>query len=119
MGHIDLWPEGEYYLQIPKFFFEDGIYSRLSVHAKLLYGILLDRMHLSFKNGWADEGGNTFIYYSVKSAAGALHCGKEKIMKVFGELERAELITRVPSGVGRQYKIYVHAFKRVYCPVCG
>ena len=36
----------------------------LSIDAKLLYAIFLDRVSLSIKNGWVDENGRVFIYYS-------------------------------------------------------
>lgn len=119
MGHIELWPEGEYFLQIPKHFFEDSEYRGMSVHAKLLYGILLDRMHLSSKNDWFDEQGEIFIYYSVQKVADALGCCKEKATKVLRELESVKLITRRKKYIGRQDMIYVHTFKRLTTPIYG
>lgn len=119
MGHIELWPEGEYYLQIPKHFFEDCEYFSLSVHAKMLYGILLDRMHLSCKNEWFDGHGEIFIYYSVQNVAKALNCCKEKAINTLRELENVKLITRVKKGQGKQDMIYVHAFKRITKPLLG
>lgn len=119
MGHIELWPEGEYYLQIPKHFFEDCEYKPLSVHAKMLYGILLDRMHLSCKNDWFDENGEIFIYYSIQNVASALGCCKQKAVKALRELESVRLITRVKKGAGKQDMIYVHTFKRLTQPILG
>lgn len=119
MGHIELWPEGEYYLQIPKHFFEDSEYFSLSVHAKMLYGILLDRMHLSCKNEWFDEHGEIFIYFSVKNITKMLSCCKETALKALRELEDVKLITRVKKGRGKNDMIYVHSFKNVGVPYFG
>ena len=45
------------FYRIPKVLFTDERYKNISVDAKTLYGILLDRMNLSAKNGWLDEKG--------------------------------------------------------------
>lgn len=36
-------------------------YKKVSVEAKLLYGLMLDRMGLSAQNGWYDERGRVYI----------------------------------------------------------
>ena len=41
------------YYRIPKALFQDSRFRQLSTDAKTLYGILLDRMSLSVKNGCA------------------------------------------------------------------
>lgn len=41
-------------------------FAELSADAKLLYAFFLDRVSLSIKNGWIDDKGRVFIYYSVK-----------------------------------------------------
>jgi hypothetical protein len=38
-------------------------FKNLSTDAQLLYGLLLDRMGLSAKNGWHDEQNRVYIYY--------------------------------------------------------
>ena len=43
------------FYRIPKILFTDPVFDVLSTDAKLLYGILLDRMQLSMKNGWMDR----------------------------------------------------------------
>ena len=40
------------YFRVPKILFRDIKFKDLSTDAKTLYGILLDRMSLSVKNGW-------------------------------------------------------------------
>ena len=46
------------FYRIPKALFQEQRFQSLSTDAKTLYGILLDRMSLSAKNGWLDEQGS-------------------------------------------------------------
>lgn len=82
-------------------------YSVLSSDSKLMYGLLLDRLSLSKKNGWLDDDGEVFAYYTVEELVGDLRFGREKIMRLFKNLERAGLITRRKSGVGKPSRIYI------------
>ena len=50
------------FYRIPKALFQEPRFQSLSTDAKTLYGILLDRMSLSVKNGWLDEQNRVFIY---------------------------------------------------------
>ena len=43
------------FYRIPKLLFTENEFSGLSIEAKTVYGILLDRMSMSAKNGWLDE----------------------------------------------------------------
>ena len=49
------------FYRIPKALFQEPRFQSLSTDAKTLYGILLDRMSLSVKNGWLDEQNRVFI----------------------------------------------------------
>ena len=62
--------------------------------AKLLYSFFLDRVSLSIKNGWIDDKGRMFIYYSVKSVCEDLNCGTQKSCKLLDELEKVEELLR-------------------------
>ena len=37
----------------------------MNCEAKLLYGLLLDKMGLSRKSGWFDKQGRAFVYYGI------------------------------------------------------
>ena len=54
------------YYRIPKALFQDSRFRQLSTDAKTLYGILLDRMSLSVKNGWLDEQNRVFIIFTKR-----------------------------------------------------
>ena len=50
-------------LQIPKILFRDPKYKKMTVDAKVLYALLLDRMNVATFNGWIDEQGERFVIY--------------------------------------------------------
>ena len=75
------------YFRIPKALFQDSRFRQLSTDARTLYGILLDRMSLSAKNGWLDEQGRVYIIYTVREVQESLCCAEHKAVKLFRELE--------------------------------
>ena len=54
------------FFRIPKALFQEQRFQNLSTDAKTLYGILLDRMSLSAKNGWLDKQGRVFIIFTIQ-----------------------------------------------------
>lgn len=104
--------EAETYVfyKVPKALFTDDKYRLVSTDAKMLYGLLLDRMHLSVKNGWTDRYGRVYQYFTVKQARELLRFGHEKICRLFSELETADLILRKRQGQGKPNIIYVKKF---------
>lgn len=89
------------YFRIPKALFQDSRFRQLSTDARTLYGILLDRMSLSAKNSWVDEHGRVYIIYTVREVQESLCCAEHKAVKLFRELEQADLIERKRRGLGR------------------
>ena len=53
------------FIRIPKRLITDPLFADLSLSAKLLYGILLDRMSLSMKNKWLDKENRVYIIYQI------------------------------------------------------
>ena len=98
------------YFRIPKALFQDSRFRQLSTDARTLYGILLDRMSLSAKNSWVDEHGRVYIIYTVREVQESLCCAEHKAVKLFRELEQADLIERKRRGLGRPSLIYVKNF---------
>ena len=104
--------EGEQYsfYRIPKLLFTDSRFVNISTDAKLLYGVLLDRMSLSMKNGWHDDQGRVYIVFTLEDVAETLGYKSEKAIKLFNELDIKKgvgLIERVRQGRGRASLIYV------------
>ena len=98
------------YFRIPKALFQDSRFRQLSTDARTLYGILLDRMSLSAKNGWMDEQGRVYIIYTVREVQESLCCAEHKAVKLFRELEEIDLIERKRRGLGKPSLIYVKDF---------
>ena len=69
--------DNESFFKMPKVLFTDE-YKDLSAEAKLLYGLMLDRMQLSAINGWCDKNGEVFIFYTIAETSEMLGCGHDK-----------------------------------------
>lgn len=92
------------YLAFPRFLLELDI----SETAKLLYMILLDRARLSLQNdGWKDENGHVFIFYTIKNMAATLHRSDMTIKTALNILSAHDLIFRFRQGAGNPNRIYV------------
>ena len=98
------------FFRIPKALFQEQRFQNLSTDAKILYGILLDRMSLSAKNGWRDEQGRVYIIYTVREVQKSLCCAEHKAVKLLRELEDIDLVERKRRGLGRPSLIYVKDF---------
>ena len=86
--------KGNSFYKLPKVLFSDGKYKGVSTDAKVLYGLLLDRNSLSIKNGWIDNYGRYYQYFTIKECKEKLNFGHDKIAKLFKESEANGLITR-------------------------
>ncbi|MZL68157.1 MULTISPECIES: replication initiator protein A [Oscillospiraceae] len=102
--------ESYVFYKVPKALFTEEKYKPVSTDAKMLYGLLLDRMHLSAKNGWTDKRGRIYQFFTVKEAQEKLRFGHEKICRLFSELEQADLIVRKRQGQGKPNIIYLKKF---------
>ena len=74
------------FYRIPKLLFTDSRFSSISTNAKLLYGMLLDRMSLSAKNGWYDAQGRVYIIFSIEDVTEVLGFKTDTVIKLFNEL---------------------------------
>ena len=98
------------FYRIPKALFQEQRFQSLSTDAKTLYGILLDRMSLSAKNGWLDEQNRVFIIFTIEDVKRSLCCADNKATKLLRELEEFGLIERKRRGLGRPSLVYVKNF---------
>ena len=101
------------FYRIPKLLFADSRFSSISTNAKLLYGMLLDRMSLSAKNGWYDAQGRVYIIFSIEDVTEVLGFKTDTVIKLFNELDTVKgvgLIERIRQGQGRASIIYVKNF---------
>lgn len=101
------------FFKVPKLLFTDEYFKDLSIEAKVLYGLLLDRMSLSLKNEWFDADGKAYIYFSIEEIGELLGCGKNKAVKSLQELDTETgigLIEKCKKGQGKATRIYVKNF---------
>lgn len=99
------------FYRIPKELVKNPLWGNITMEAKVLYSCMLDRQELSAKNGWHDESGRVFIYYTFDQICGDLHVSRKKAASMLDELEnKAGLIERSRQGQGRPNRIYVHRF---------
>lgn len=98
------------FYRTPKALYTDPRYRGMDALAKQLYGLFLDRLDLSLKNGWFDEDGRVYIIYTLKEAMDALGCANQKATKLFSELEKYGLIERKHQGLCKPNLIYVLDF---------
>lgn len=116
-------PEFEYYYgieseqysfyRIPRLLIKDERFKKLTSDAKLLYGLMLDRMSMSIKNGWLDEEGRAYIYYTVENIMEDMGCARATCVKIMAELDSKKgigLIEKKRQGQGRPDIIYVKNF---------
>ena len=85
------------FYRIPKALFTDSYFKDLSSDAKILYGLMLDRMSLSIKNQWFDDKNRAYIYFSIEDIMELLNCGRNKAIKSMRELDDE-------TGIGKQMR---------------
>jgi len=100
------------FYRIPKMLFTEEIFEALSTDAKVLYGLLLDRISLSRDNGWMDDAGRVYVYYTIKSVKKSMRCANTKACGLLRELNEFGLIERKKQGLGKPTIIYVKDFTR-------
>lgn len=101
------------FYRIPRLLVTGAEFRHLSTDAKLLYGMMLDRMGLSARNGWYDELDRVYIYYTVDEIMEDLCCGHNKAVRLLAELDTVKgvgLIERKKQGQGKPTIIYVRQF---------
>ncbi len=101
------------FYRVPRLLIKDARFKELSSDAKLLYGLMLDRLALSIKNGWLDEENRVYIHYTLDNIMEDLGCAREKCAKVIAELDSKKgigLIEKKRQGLGKPDIIYVKNF---------
>lgn len=99
------------FYRVPKVLFTKEQFKQLSAEAKILYGIMLDKLDLSVKNKWGDEKGRVYIIYTIEQIMEDMNCADQKATKLLDELEKkCGLIERKRQGLGKPNLIFVKNF---------
>lgn len=104
------------FYRIPKLLFVNDYFKGLSTEAKVLYGLMLDRISLSKKNKWIDNENRVYIFFTVKHTMELLNCKKNKAIDTIKELDVETgigLIEKKLQKKGEPTIIYVKSFMMI------
>ena len=101
------------FFRIPKILVRDKKFKHISSDAKILYGLLLDRMSLSIKNKWLDQENRVYIIFTIAEIMQEFECSERKAIEMLAELDNKSgigLVEKKRQGLGRPNLIYVKNF---------
>lgn len=98
------------FYRIPKSLMFGDEFRDLSLQAKLLYGLLLDRMAMSAKNQWIDNENRVYVVYPISEMQEDLNVSKKKAIEYLKELETVGLVKKRVKGFGLPNHLYVKNF---------
>lgn len=95
------------FYRLPKVFFTNERYKKISNDAKIAFAILQDRLDLSIKNEWFDEEGNIYFLYGNQQLAEILNCSKPTVIKIKKELHHVALLEEKRMGLSQSNRLYL------------
>ena len=101
------------FFRLPKIIVRDEKFKKISSDAKILYGIMLDRMSLSRENHWVDDQNRVYIIFTLNEVMKEFECCKRKAVSLMAELDSKSgigLIEKKKQGLGRPDLIYLKNF---------
>lgn len=98
------------FIRIPRLLLKDPLFGPLTLQAKMLYGVLLDRMSLSMRNGWYDELNRVYIIYQISEIQEDLGFSHRKAIDHLAELEKFGLVEKKRRGRGLPSILYIKSF---------
>ncbi len=98
------------FLRIPKRLVTETRFVNISLQAKVLYGLLLDRMGMAIKNEWLDDQNRMYVIYPIDEIIKDMGVGRKKAMDCLAELENAGLVQKKTRGNGLPNLLYVKDF---------
>lgn len=102
------------FYRVPKILFTAECFRTLSCEAKVLYGLMLDRMSLSIKNRWLDKEDRVYIIFTVEEIAELLNCGTQKAVKLIKELDGRQGIGLIEKKTFRSRQTKCDLCKEFY-----
>ena len=87
------------FIRIPKMMMTENLFASLSLQAKILYGLLLDRLGVARQNKWLDDDNRVYVLYQISEIMDDLGYSKKKSIEFLGELEAFGLIEKKRRGL--------------------
>lgn len=91
------------YLAYPKFL----LAMPLNETEKLIYTLILDRLRLSQANGWTDDRGRVYCYYTIQDLIEVSCKSKSTILYAMKDLEKHGLLDRQRTGSREPNRLYL------------
>ena len=98
------------FIRIPKVMMTEDLFSAMSFQAKILYGLLLDRMGMAQKNNWIDEENRAYVVYQIAEIMADMNISKQKAVKSLAELVDMGLVEKKQRGLGMPSHLYIKKF---------
>lgn len=74
------------FIRIPKLLITDNQFSELTIQAKMLYGLLLDRMAMAIKNKWIDSNNRVYVIYPIAEIQNVTNSGEGEGLLFYGNI---------------------------------
>jgi len=100
------------FCRLPRIFVTDEFYRTIPAEIKVLYSLMLDRVSMSMRNNWREDG-RVFIYFTLEEAMRRVHAGRHKAIGLFRRMETLGLIRRRKQERGKPDRIFVREFREV------
>ena len=98
------------FIRIPKAMMTEEIFSPLSIQAKILYVLLLDRMSEARKNKWIDDDNRVYVLYQISEIMEDMNLSRQKAVKALSELVEIGLVEKKQRGLGMPSLLYIKSF---------
>lgn len=95
------------FLRLPLTLLANPKYKQMSLEAKFIYSLLLNRMTLSQRNDWINEDNEVYLIYTREEAANTLNISYKKSIAAFKELIQNGLLYEQRQGLGAPNLLYV------------
>lgn len=95
------------YVNIPKVLIKEEAFSNVSLEAKMLYGLIMEKMGMYQKNNWKDELGRVFVVYPLTEIMEDMNRSENSVKKYMTELEAAGLLERKERAKGYPDMLYL------------
>ena len=95
------------FLRLPLTLLANPKYKAMSLEAKFIYSLLLNRMTLSQRNDWINEDNEVYLIYTREEAASTLNISYKRSIAAFKELIRNGLLYEQRQGLGAPNLLYV------------